>query len=42
MRTVSISPDGGGMGALVGFLASALNLAEGGRKDRATANGAAS
>ena len=41
MRAVSITADGGGMGTLVGFLASALGLAEGARKDRAAANGAA-
>jgi hypothetical protein len=39
VRTVSISPDGGGLGDLVGFLAGALSLAEGVRKKPAPANG---
>jgi hypothetical protein len=41
LRAVSVSGDGGGLGTLVGFLASALGLAEGARKPLPEANGAA-
>jgi hypothetical protein len=42
LRAVSISGDGGGVGPLLGFLASALGLAEDAWKKHATSNGARS
>jgi hypothetical protein len=41
LRAVSVSGAGGGLGTLVGFLASALGLAEGARKPLPEANGTA-
>jgi hypothetical protein len=40
LRAVSITPDGGGTGPLLGFLAAALGLAENARGKQATGDGA--